>query len=63
MCIHSQAKTHHEMSLEDGIKHDLRAAIQKVDISSISANFIELEDWRMKEISWKTLKKLIKPHK
>lgn len=61
MCLHSQAKIHPEISLKDGIKHDLRVAVDRVDVSLVSASFIESEDWRMKEVTWKTLRQLIKP--
>jgi hypothetical protein len=61
MCLHSQAKTHAEIGLKEGIKHDLRAAISRVDVSLVPDEFIESEDWRMKETTWKTLRQLIKP--
>lgn len=61
MCLHSQAKTNPQMSLIEGIKHDLRASIDRVDISGLSDEFLESESLRMKKISWTTLRTLIKP--
>lgn len=61
MCLHSQSHSHPNMALIDGIKHDLRAAINRVDVSLVPDGFIESEDWRMKEASWKTLRQLLKP--
>lgn len=61
MCLHSQAKTHPEVSLVEGIKHDIRQAIAKVDPSLYSPELLEEESTRMKKASWSTLRQLIKP--
>ncbi len=60
MCLHSQAKTHPEISLVEGIKHDIRQAIAKVDPSLFSPELLEEESTRMKKASWATLRQLIK---
>lgn len=61
MCLHSQAKTHPEISLADGIKHDIRQAIAKVNPSLFPLDSLEEESTRMKKASWATLRQLIKP--
>lgn len=61
MCLHSQAKTHPEISLMEGIKHDIRRAIAKVDPSLFSPEILDQESTRMKKASWATLRQSIKP--
>lgn len=64
MCLHSQAKSHPEISLLDGIKADLRRAIDNYSVYSVvtlTESELELESAKMTTASNATLRKLIKP--
>jgi len=61
MCLHSQAKTNPNISLFEGIKHDLRTAIANAPRVEISEVDLDAQSVKMKKASWATLRKLINP--